>query len=272
MRRHLFPLFSFGLAAALTTSTWAQDEGGGRRRGGGFGGRGFTIDKVALMGSEQVKKELKVTEEQGKKIEEVLASHREALRGSFGGGNFRDLSDEERQKAMDEMAKKRAELVKKTDGALAAVLNKEQVQRLNEIHVQQQGVEALNDEAVVAALKLTDEQKAKIKGVITTRDEELAKLRPTRRRGEGGDGPPGGGEEARAKIDKVRKDADTAAFAVLTKEQNESLAKLKGAAFELDRSTLRGAGGFGGGGRGGRGGPGGGEGAKRERPKADEEI
>ena len=57
---------------------------------------------------------------------------------------------------------------------------------------------------------------------------------------------------------------------MLSKEQSESLTKLKGKPFELDRRSLFG-GGRGAGGRGGAGGPGG-EGKKdRRRPPADDD-
>jgi len=270
--RTAFALSGIALSWFIVSTAVAQ-EGKRGGRGGGFGGfprMGGTIDKPTLLGSEQVRKELKIGEEQGKKVEEVLSAHREGLRGAFGGFN-RDASDEERAKAREESAKKTAELVKKTEAKLAEVLDKAQNQRLDEIALQQQGADGLVGENVVAALKLSKEQVDKIKAAISTRDTEIGKLRGSFRGGPGGGGGGGGFEEIREKTDKLRKEADTTAASVLSKEQTEALAKLKGAAFELDRASLFRAGG--GGGRGGRGGPGGGgdSGKERKRPPADDE-
>jgi Spy/CpxP family protein refolding chaperone len=278
MKRLMLPAVLAGLALCLVSvgPVGAQEEGGrGRRGGGGFGFGGFgRIDKTMLLGSEQVRKEIKVTEEQGKKVDEVLASYRESSRELFGGGRGnQDASDEERAKMREERQKKTAELSKKTETKLAEVLDKKQVERLDQIVIQQQGADALVSENVIAALSLKPEQVEKIKATLAKRDEELRSLRGGRNRGQGGEGgggQGGGGEEARAKLEKARKDTETAALAVLSSEQSEKFTKMKGAAFELDRQSLfRGRGGPGGGG-GGRGGQGG-EGAKK-RPDADGEV
>jgi hypothetical protein len=280
--RLFYGIVGMALAISLGGIVSAQDEGKGegRRGGGGRGGFGMggfgggLINKPVLLGSPQVRTELKVTDEQGKKVDEVLASYREASR-EFRRGGSRDASDEERKKAREENAKKSAELVKTTDTKLAAILDKTQTKRLDEIVLQQQGAEALVSEPVIAALQLKPEQLDKIKAAFVTRDEEMAKLRPAGGRGgQGGGGGGGNFQEMREKMEKVRKDTDTAAFAVLSKEQTESFTKLKGAPFELDRTTLfQGGGGFGGG-RGGPGGGGpgggGGGGGKKARPPDDE--
>jgi hypothetical protein len=241
------------------------------------------VDRNMLLGSEQVRKEIKLNEEQSKKVEEILASHREAQMEFFQGGRGnRDASDEERAKAREERTAKVAELGKKTDAKIAEVIDKKQAERLDQIVIQQQGVDALVSDKVIAAISLKPEQVEKIKASLAKRDEELAGLRGQggRRRGQGGEGGGEGGggnrEEARAKLDKIRKDSETTVLAMLTKEQAESFTKMKGEPFELDRSTLRGPGGRGG--FGGQGGPPGGGGGGRggagakKRPDADDEI
>jgi hypothetical protein len=270
--------FSLTLTLTLAATALAQDEGQGRRGGrggfGGFGGFGFggfgTIDKPTLLGSTQVRTELKVSEEQGKKLDEILAAHREELRGLFTGQpRGRDVPEEEREKARKEMAEKRTALVAKTDGKLAEILRKEQTARLDEILLQQQGVDALVSAPIVAAIKIEKEKVEKIQAVFKTRDDQLSEIRGSfrgrgRGRGPGGDGgAPGGGqggfEEIRTKMEKIRKDAETAALAVLSEEQKAAFTKLQGKPFELDRSTLF-RGDFGGG-RGGR---------ERARPPVEE--
>ena len=62
-----------------------------RPRGGGFGG-----SPTFLLTQKSVQDELKLSAEQVKKVEELLAKQREAFQG------LRDLSREERQKKMEE--------------------------------------------------------------------------------------------------------------------------------------------------------------------------
>ena len=66
-----------------------------------------------------------------------------------------DLSPEEREKQRAERTKKRTEYRLKNEKALEAALQKPQVQRLNEITLQQQGVNGLTSPYVVAGLKLS---------------------------------------------------------------------------------------------------------------------
>jgi len=244
----------------LTVPALAQDRPGRGQGRFGVGRSGFQIDKPTLLGSDQVRGELKITEEQGKKIDPILAAYREGSRGAFS--SLRDLSPEEREKKREEMTKKVDELRKKAEGQIDAALDEGQRTRLSEIALQQQGVDGLVGENVVASLKLSPEQVDKIKAAAKTRDEEVRKLMSPR----GGSGRPGGGDdgggaELRDKMQKIRKQADDSALAVLSKEQQEAFDKLKGKPFELDRASLF---------RGGRGGGGGRRGAgERQRPPAD---
>lgn len=244
------------------------------------GMRGFGMDKVRLLSSDQVRKELAITEEQGTKIEEITTAYREESRGLFSGmGRGQDMSREERQKAREEMTKKREELTKKVETKLMAALQEKQAKRLNEIWLQlQPGAAALTSKYVVDGLKLSKEQVAKIKAAFKARDDETTKLMEEMRaaRGEGGRGQGGDRsafQEMREKMQAIRQKGEDTAMAVLTAEQKAGLEKLKGAKFELDRESFRrggrGEGGFrrggteGGGRRGGRqgrqGGQGGGE-------------
>lgn len=271
-----------------------QDRGQRGPQGGRFGGprggfgRGFGVDKPTLLGSEQVQKELKVGEDQKKKIETVLEEHRGKFRELFGGGG--DPA---------EMGKKREALGAETDKKLAKILRDAQVKRLNEIALQQRGVQALTDAPVVAALKLNDAQTRKVKDILAAGDEERRKLfggaggrGPGGRGGAGGrrpgggpggaggrGGQRGGGQgfgEIMEKMQKIQKDTETRALGVLSSEQKEKFTALKGKPFELDRRSLfRGRGGFGGPGRGGPGGGGPGRGGRpdqRRRPPVDDDA
>lgn len=301
-RTHWFVPVAVLAALALTLPATAQDRGGrgqgGRGRqgfGGGFGGFGRELDKPTLLGSEQVLAEIKATDEQKKKIEEILTSYREASRELFTGqGRLgRDATPEEREKRRDEMTKKREELLKATDEKIAKALEKDQVKRLDQIIIQDKGVDALVMPTVVASLKLPEEKVNKLKSAIEKRDEALEALFPARgrggrARGQGGDGGAGGDrpnfEEIREKREAIQKEATTACLALLSESEKKAFDELKGKEFELDRSTLfrgrfgggRGGPGGDGAGRGpggGRGGAGGGQGrgqgGERRRPPVD---
>lgn len=280
---------TIGLLTLLgfTEAASAQQEGGGRRGGGGGGGffgGGFTltIDKATLLASPKVREELKIKDDLAKKVDEILEAYQKESREVFAGGRGRDASQEEREKRRKESNEKSAAIRKSTDGKIAAVLDKDQLARLSEIELQQQGVDGIVSDSVVASLKIEKEQLEKIRAVITTRDEERQKLRGAG--GAGGVGGPGGAgggggnfQEMREKGEKIRKDADEKGLAALTKDQLAAFDKLKGKPFELDRASLgRGRGGPGnrpeGGGRpGGAGGGGNSDSSKEKKRPSDDD-
>ena len=219
--------------------------------------RGMGIDQPTLLTSAQVRTELKVNEDQAKKIEAIVTAHREEARAlRTTGRNMRDLTPEERTKAREEQTKKRTALLKKTETKFAAVLDKAQMKRLKEITLQQQGIRALTSEPVVASLKITKEQTEKIRAAMQANATEMREMMQSMRGG-GGDRT-----QMREKMAALRKKGETAVLAVLSKEQQAGFDKLKGAKFELDRTSIRRGGGRqrtggAGGRRGQRGGAGG---------------
>lgn len=247
------------LAPALS---YAQGPGGGRGRGGfggGFGGFGRGGSSISgLLRMEEVQKEISVTDEQKAALDKA-AEERRAQFGQGGGFNFgelQNLSEEERNKRMEEFRKTMEESQKKSEEQIKAILKPEQVARLNQLRVQQEGLGALNREEVQKELGLSEEQVGKIKAATEARnargsapagnfqdlsEEDLRKVR----------------EEREARVKKYDEDMK----AVLTADQAAAFEKMQGAKF-----TFPAGGGFGGpgGGRGGRGGSGGGG---RPRPE-----
>ena len=251
--------------------------------GGGFGGGmmggGMMGGVTGLVMMEEVRKELKLSEEQETKIRDMGAEMMQQAFGGFGGrggaggggGNrpdFQNMSEEERKKFRDEMQAKVAEQTKKAEESLKKVLTPEQNVRLNELRLQREGVQALGRAEVAGALKLTDAQNEAIA-------EILEAARP--QRGGPGGGGPGGGfgrnlsdeertkmrEEMEARRKKTQEDIEL----VMTEDQKAAWTKMQGAKFEFPERPSFG-GGFGrggaGGGPGGAGGaPGGGPGGGR---------
>src|SRR5688572_25073822 len=159
----------------------------------GFFG-GFRGNPVMLLGQESVQKELKLTDEQMKKAEEVRTKSREKMQEIFGG------DEGDRQKKMQELNEENRK-------AIAAFLSPEQSTRLKQISYQQRGAGALADPEVAKALAMTEEQQAKIK---TINEETTAAMRQLFTPGEAPD------DEARKKMDDLRKSSGEKLLAVLS--------------------------------------------------------
>lgn len=258
-------------------------ERGGQRGGdrGGFQGgqRGgaTTISRSQLLRSEDVQKELKVTDAQMDTIKEAMAAFRkdnEGNRPDFSA--MRDMSTEERTAMIQKLREAAAKATKEADAVLEALLDPAQIKRLDQIAFQVKSrtgmASLLQSEEVRKELSLTDEQVAKLTEIKESADEanraageEMRNaFRGGRDGGEDRPDPRAMMEEMRTKIEESRKKTDSELMAVLNDSQKAKLEEMKGEAFELDMRALTGGrGGRGGGrggddaGRGGRGGRGG---------------
>lgn len=202
-------LVAVGAVALMAAPSWAQGPRGGF---GGMGGAG-------LLRNKGVQKELKVSDEQATKLdafaEEMMEKNRERFQG------LRDLSDDERREKMQELNKTiQSELHK----GLADVLKPEQMKRFDQIQVQAAGVNAFGTPRVQKALKLTDEEKSKIKEIT---DETMQAVRSAFE--DAGDDR----QAAMAKITEVRKAAFAKAEALLSEEQKKEWKELTGAPYEV---------------------------------------
>ena len=294
-----FSRFAFvALAVALLAGSAleAQDDGarpqGGRQRGfggpgggpgfggfGGFGGGrgpgGGRIDKATLLGSEQIQKELKIGEDQAFFVKELVDSQREKSRELFSSlGNIREMSEEDRRKAFEEMGAKREKLAAEAEKEIEAFLSEDQRARLDQIALQLQGIRALTDEKVAGKLSITDAQKEQLQAVFDGQGEAMRKVFEEARGAGGGQNNNGGGrggfnfEGMREKMDELNKQTEGKALAVLNQQQQDQFAAMKGKPFEVDRRALFG-GGRGPGGPGGQRGPGGQGGGRPQRPAAE---
>jgi delta 1-pyrroline-5-carboxylate dehydrogenase len=236
------------LGMCILCSAVQAQPGGGFGGGGMFGGGGpFGGGQAAsvsssygrLLSSATVQKELELVDDQKTKITEANTKMRTAMREAFQG--MQDGGPEEMQKKMqalqDDLAK-----------TIESILLPNQLKRLKEIALQQSGAQAINDPKIQEALKLTDDQKAKIKKVG---EDAMQKMRSLF---EGG----GDMQENMTKMREMRQDTEKQLLAVLTDAQKQDLEKMKGKKLEIPESELGGRGGRGG--RGGFGGGGGGGG------------
>lgn len=240
---------------AGTASAQEGRRGGRGGFGGGFGRGGmFPTTPFTVAMNEDAQKELGLTEEQITKVKAASEAYMTALRESAPQGGFpgQDATQEERQKWVAERAAAAAKVLAEQKPKLAEAVSADQMKRIEEIVLQAQGTNALSDEAVAKALDLSDEQKTKIADATKTFGEKQRELFTS--------GFGGNPEEGREKMQALGKERDEAMMGVLTQEQKDKLASMKGK--EFDVSKLRGRGGFG----GGRG-PGGGREGGSSRPQ-----
>ena len=201
------------LLAALPVSEASAQPPGGRGRGMGMGGM---MSHASLLRQEAVQADLGLAADLKKKIAAELP---ERAPGGGGGGNPRDMTDEQRQKWMEERRARNAE----DDKKIAGLLDAKQLERLKQIRVQALGAGALMDETLTKELSITDDQVAKFQSAM----QEM-------RQG-GGGGNPG---EMRAKM-------TSKAMEILSADQKAKLEALKGPAFDVSKLQMRGPGGGG---------------------------
>jgi Spy/CpxP family protein refolding chaperone len=204
------------LAVLVVTDICTAQEGGRRRRGSPF--REGRWNKSMLMRSSQVRDELKLTDDQKTKIDAVIDESRSSFRDS-GFSGLRDLPEAERKAKYAEIGQKLQAAAKELDAKVVAVLDEAQQKRLNEIHLQVRGVNALTDETVATQLNLTAEQKQKITDLIAAERDVQDELR-------GGDDLSREerrkkAEENRPKLEELRKETEKAANDSLTDAQKE---------------------------------------------------
>jgi len=165
---------------------------------------------LTLLGQESVQKELKLTDEQKTKLDELRRTSREKMQEIFQG------DEGERQTKMQALNDENRK-------AVAAILNPEQSKRLKEITYQQRGATAFADPEVVKALNLTEEQQGKVKSI---NEETQAAMRELFTPGQAPD------EDARNKMNDLRKKSGEKMLALLTPEQKTKWTELQGEAFK----------------------------------------
>jgi Spy/CpxP family protein refolding chaperone len=207
MKRLMHIAWAAAVVAIAVCPAWAQEQQ--RQRGGGRGFGAFGAGTLYLLGQKSVQEELKLSDEQVKKVTELQEKQREAFQG------LRDLSPEERQTKMQEIAKAQNE-------ALAKVLDAKQLKRAKQIALQQQvrfGLAfVLTNDELAKTLQITDEQKQKIQEIRRSAFEEMRDL--------------GRDEEGRKKREEIRNATNEKVNGVLTAEQKAKLKELQGEPFK----------------------------------------
>jgi hypothetical protein len=204
---------------AFTAPSLIAQQRQQRQRRGGSGGPGR--DLASLMTQKSVQDELKLSEEQVKKVTEYAQSRRNSGRGA------RNLSQEERQKRL-------AEAAQANEKALADILTADQLKRAKQINLQVRGAQVFSDPEVMTALKLTDDQKEKIKTIQDDARQESSRLS---RRGAGNQ------DELRTRREAFNKETLDKLMSLLTPQQKAVWKDMTGDPFKGEITTTGGRGG-----------------------------
>jgi hypothetical protein len=205
-----------GVVLAVSAAAWFSSQAWGQ-----FflapGGRGSGPSQLVLR--EDVQKELKLTDEQKKKVASVNDKIRAELQNEFQ--KMAGLDGRERDRKKMELAKR---ITKKSTTSMEEILSPAQMKRLREIALQHAGVQGLKNPEVEDALKLTEDQKEKIQKVM---QGAIADLRFLFEHTEGAY------EESQKKAVEVRNQCYAKAMTVLTDEQKKIWKDLQGVPFEV---------------------------------------
>jgi hypothetical protein len=200
--KRLTPL-SLALALAiLAQPAQAQEK---KTFGGGF----RLLSPLFLANQKSVQEDLKMTDDQAAKVKELQDKGQASFAKDLQG-----LSQAER-------LKKLAERNKANEQALAGILKADQLKRLKQILLQVRGNQALQEPEVAEALKLTDDQKQKIKAI------QAAAFREMRPLARDADDP-----ETMKKLAEIRKATQEKVVGVLTDSQKATWKEMTGEPFK----------------------------------------
>ena len=246
-RLRIFTLTLATLAMAMTMSA-VEAQPGGQRQGGGFGG-GATmggarpVSITQLLQIEKVRKAAEILDEQVADIKTSVDKIRQDARSNQGERpNFRELTEAQREEFFKKFRTQQETTNKKIQEAIEEVLLPQQVERLEEIRLQIQGVAALLTEPVQKSLKITAEQKTKFDGIQKGTQEKGQELfSGVREAFQGGDREKAQAmmQEIREKMTAMQKAAEGKILSILTDGQKKEFKEMKGKPVEISPEELR---------------------------------
>ncbi len=207
MRHFRATAMALGLTILMALPASAQQRGGGMMGGAS-----------ALLSNKGVQKELKLDESQISKVnvlaDDLRTKQREAMQG------FQDLSPEERRaKGAEVNQKMNAEV----DKALVEIFKPEQTKRFRQIRLQVGGADAFTNPTVASEIKLNDDQKGKIKDILSSQQSKMQEIFQTAQDDR---------EGAMKKMTELRKSTKDQVVAILEADQKKTWDGLVGEAFE----------------------------------------
>jgi len=200
---------ALAVGVVLAAPARAQQGRGFGMFGGGMG--------YALVGNKSVQQELKLSDEQTQKATKLAEDLRAKATEKMEG-----LSQEERRGEKGREVRQAINEEAKT--AVKECLKPEQLARLDQIILQQRGLQAFNDPKIQEKLGLNDEQKSKVKELA---DDTQAKMREIFQESQNDRAA------AMPKMAALRKESMEKAVGVLTDGQKKTWKELTGEPFEV---------------------------------------
>lgn len=222
--------------AALAQSGFGQPRQGrqGQQPGQGFGRMMGASMAGALLERSDVQRELNLTEQQRNQIRQMQQSMRMAMQ------EMRGVPPQERRQKMEELRRKNDP---------TSVLNESQKKRLREIELQAMGPSAFLTPEVADELKLTQEQRSRLQGIV------MQQMQQMREQFQGGGFGQGQGAQI---LQQMRDQIEKQMLDVLTPAQQQQWQQMQGKPFQFEGGRPMLWGGMGGFGRGQQGAPRGG--------------
>ncbi len=199
--------------ALLVSPAWAQ-------RRGGFGG-----GAAWFLMAPNVQKDLKLTDAQVKKVQETLREIRERHQGDYSA--LRDASPDVRLAKMATLNESVSDEVKK-----ALSFSAEQSKRYDQISLQAYGVQAFASSTVDDRLKLTNDQKSKIRQIVQATRSPFAGAFDK-------DASEWDRPDARNRMAAAQKESMTKVQALLTDDQKQAWKELTGEPIEIQYPARR---------------------------------
>jgi hypothetical protein len=191
-----------------------------------------------LIGRKVIQKELDLREEQVEKLTVLTREFDVAVLEQLPDAQVASpdqsaLSEEERIKRIRKANAKRAErlqlLIPKFSSRFAKILDQPQIERLQQILWQAEGIRAYRDPRVAKTIGLSKGQQAKLVAIWSMYEERLDRLFYS-------DAAQAGSPDVQktvAKIGQLFKEREAMMAAVATREQQERFERLKGKPFDL---------------------------------------
>jgi hypothetical protein len=174
-----------------------------------------------LVFRDKVQEELKLSDDQKQKLMAKVPDRFLETKKVFE--KIKDLKPEEREKEMQSYREKARE---KLSVVLKEALKAEQLKRLQQLELQQQGSFALGRPEIRKELRITDEQVKQFMGVV---QEMQKKIEPLMKEAQSGGNP----EEIRPKVLNIRKDHEAMIEALLSDAQKKQWKEKRGKPFDL---------------------------------------
>ncbi len=211
---------------------WAQfgPPGGGLRRRPFFRG---AVGPTELLRRPQVREELQLTPEQLEQIDQLRSQLRQEMFSMFD--LFRQMrsaqDDQQREQIRQQIENFRRQLRQKALQELSKILSPEQMRRLEQLQLREQGVRALAQDEYAQKLGLSREQKDKIAQILQKQQERREQLfrrarqaPPEQRRQQF--------EQMGQELQRLREQTEQEVFQVLTARQRQKWEELLGPPLE----------------------------------------